>query len=259
MQTSYAMIPLSVNPGGPSLSPRVASFYRWLHRWHCETQDLHACTSYYAKKQGVSERTVYRWLACLRSLAYIQTEQTVGVERRITPLLEPPKRRRMSGGCQGSVSGVPTCIVSDAYEASTSAEVVNAVPAAPASDLSPAAPVEAVSAGADEVRSLCSVGLAPAAAVNLVNRHGLQAVRNALAAYRQAQDIRNPVGWVVKAVERRYQFAPESACEGRTEAKKVILAYDPGPADLDGLQGKAAFDALRAKMALAGRASHCRR
>jgi hypothetical protein len=83
----------------------------------------------------------------------------------------------------------------------------------------------------------------------------MKAVRNALAAYQQAKDVRNPVGWVVKAVERRYQFAPESACEGRTEAKKVILAYSPGPDTLDGLHGKAAFDAMRAKMAVAGRVS----
>jgi hypothetical protein len=232
----------------------VASFYRWLHRWHGETQDLHACTPYYAKKQKVSERTVYRWLACLRSLGYITTEVDPGIERRITPVLDPPKRRRMSGVCQGSLSGVPSSMASDAYEASTR-QAVNAGPAAPGPDLSPAAPVEAVSAGADEVKCLCSVGLAPAAAVGLVKQHGLKAVRNALAAYQQAKEVRNPVGWVVKAVERRYQFVPESACEARTEAKRVILAYESGPTSINGLQGKAAFDALRPKLAAAGRAS----
>lgn len=152
------------------------------------------------------------------------------------------------------MSGVPTLEASDAWEAST-AHGVNAGPAAPVPEVPPAAPVEAVSAAADEVKCLCSVGLAPAAAVGLVNRHGLKAVRNALAAYQQAKEVRNPVGWVVKAVERRYQFVPQSACEARTEAKKVILACDPGPVAINGLQGKAAFDALRPKLAAAGRVS----
>ncbi len=50
----------------PALPSRVGSFYRWLHRWHSETNDLHACTGYFARKQKVTERTVYRWLAVLR-------------------------------------------------------------------------------------------------------------------------------------------------------------------------------------------------
>ncbi len=262
MTTSYPQTAPAVNPA-LQVPSRVLSFYRWLYRWYGQTADLHAATGYYARKQKVSERTVYRWLAYLRANGFIVTEQTIGVERRITPQVEPPRKRTrlhtisyaVSGVCQGSVSGVSSSMVSDAYEASTSAEVVNAVPAAPASDLSPAAPVEAVSAGADEVKCLCSVGMSPRIALNLVNQHGMKAVRNALAAYQQAKDVRNPVGWVVKAVERRYQFAPESACEGRTEAKKVILAYSPGPDTLDGLHGKAAFDAMRAKMAVAGRVS----
>ena len=89
MTTFYLTFPQ--NGAGPSPLPcRVASFYRWLHRWYTETGDLHACTGYYARKQGVSERTVYRWLALLKRLEFISTEQTPGVERRITPHLPPP-------------------------------------------------------------------------------------------------------------------------------------------------------------------------
>jgi hypothetical protein len=378
MHTSYPVAGLAVKPAPVQVPPsRVLSFYRWLYRWYGDTADLHACTGYYAKKQHVSERTVYRWLACLRSLGYIQTEVTVGVERRIVPIQEPPKRRRMSGVCQGSMSGVSTLKAPDAYNATTQV-CVNAGAAPPLPEVLPAPaparsgpvagllpptggseascehsatlgaeqgsdegvtseglernevvggvalrpekekrsrcrrsaatrpetrneegsegrgasqgfgavlgaasqigggcfvarrnstgrnpslasgaalPVEVLSVAGEEVKCLCSVGLAQGAAVGLVQRHGLKAVREALAAYRAAKDVRNPVGWLMRAVERRYEFASPSACEGRTGPKRVVLAYEPVPASINGLQGKAAFDAMRVKLSTAGRAS----
>jgi hypothetical protein len=234
MTTSYPVQALPVN-GGVDLGPRLASFYRWLHRWHGETEDLHAATGYYARKQRVSERTIYRWLARLRALGYIVTEQTPGVERRITPVQEPPAKRRaaskpalegkrVSGVCQGSVSGVSSLIASDAYEAST-------------------APPEAVAA-------LRAEGVPEPVAVRVVQAHGEKAVRNAVSAYRQTKGIRNPVGWLLRAVEGRYQFVPKEVSEGRAEARRLSVVSRPPVPSVNGLQGKAAFDSLRSKLGI---------
>jgi hypothetical protein len=88
MAISYPVDGTSVNL--PRLPRRIASFYRWLCRWHSQTEDLHASTPYYAWKQGVSERTIYRWLHRLRADGYLSSEVDIGVERRLTPLLPPP-------------------------------------------------------------------------------------------------------------------------------------------------------------------------
>jgi hypothetical protein len=234
MNTSYPVTAQLVNVE-LVLPPRIASFYRWLHRWHSQTSDLHASTGYFARKQKVTERTIYRWLAVLRRLGYIQTEQQLGVERRITPVLEappaPPKRHKqspkMSGVCQGSVSGVSSSIASDALDASTP--------------------------DPEAVAALRAEGVPQPLADQVAARHGRQAVKNAVSAYRQTvKNVRNPVGWLVRAVEQRYQPVPGTASEGRRRAS-VAVSVPPRPVSVDGLQGKAAFDALRGKLALAGR------
>jgi hypothetical protein len=239
METSYPVSALAVNTL-PALPSRVASFYRWLHRWYTQTEDLHASTRYYADKQGVSERTVYRWLARLKALGYLTSEQTVGVERRITPqAAPPPKRRKMSGVCQGKMSGVLPYKRSHAQNASTGDTVTPE-----ASEVS-----EKVSALADE---LSAAGIPAPVAVNLVASHGLKAAQNALNAFQMARNIENPAGWLIRAVERKYQFAPKHPSEVKREAKRVYIQAPPPPAPVDGLTGKAAFDALRSKLGLGG-------
>jgi hypothetical protein len=227
----------------PRLPRRIASFYRWLHRWYGETGDLHASTGYYAYKQGVCERTVYRWLQRLRADGYITSEVTPGVEREITPQAPPPsvQRRKMSGVRQGKMSGVPTYKTLYAHDASTPPDVVTP----PASEVS-----DAVSAVADE---LALVGIPAQVAVHLVASHGLKAAKNALEAYQRAQKVQNPAGWVIRAIERRYQNVPKGSSEGRTAVKTVVVRVPPPPRSVEGLQGKAAFDSLRSKLALAGR------
>jgi hypothetical protein len=240
MATSYPACGTSVNL--PRLPRRIASFYRWLCGWHSQTDDLHASTPYYAWKQGVSERTIYRWLHRLSADGYISTEVDVGLERRITPLAPAPPRQKMSGVRQGKMSGVSSSIRSYAYNASTGHDVVK--PAA--SEVS-----EAVSAVADEV---IAVGVPQPVAVKLVASHGVQAAKNALEAYRKAQRVQNPAGWVIRAIERRYQNVPKSLSEGQRRPQSVLVTLPPRPSSVDGLQGKAAFDALRSKLGLSGRA-----
>jgi hypothetical protein len=231
---------------GPSvnlrpLPRRVASFYRWLKNWHSQTQDLHSSTPYYAWKQGVSERTIYRWLRVLQSGGYISTEVDCGLERRITPLAPAPPRQKMSGVRQGKMSGVPSYKCSYAYKASTGRDVVTP----PASEV-----LEAVSAVADEV---VAVGVPQPVAVRLVASHGVQAAKNALEAYRKAQRVQNPAGWVIRAIERRYQSVPKCSAEAQRKVNTVTVNLPPPPSSVNGLQGKAAFDSLRSKLALAGR------
>jgi len=239
MATAYLtdVSPVNLRP----VPRRVASFYRWLKNWHSQTADLHASTPYYAWKQGVSERTIYRWLRILHAAGYISTEVDAGIERRITPLAPAPPRQKMSGVCQGKMSGVPSYKCSYAYKASTGKDVVKPT----ASEVS-----DVVSAVADEV---VAVGVPQPVALNLVASHGTKAVRNALEAYRNAQNVQNAPGWVIRAIQRRYQSVPESVSEGQRRAGPHIVRLPPPPAAVNGLQGKAAFDALRSKLALAGR------
>jgi Helix-turn-helix domain len=88
------------------LPSRVLSFCRWLHRWYRQTGDVHPSTKYLARKQGVTERTIYRWLRQLREAGYIVCDVLIGVERQIEPANPLPKRARVSGvrqsSCQGS-------------------------------------------------------------------------------------------------------------------------------------------------------------
>ncbi len=227
------------------LPGRVASFYRWLHRWHAETNDLHACTGYYARKQKVSERTIYRWLAVLRSSGYVLTEQTIGVERRITPLLDaPPKRpqfhtkrqpvsRKMSGVCQGSVSGVSSLIGSDALKDTTTA--------------APTGGRVVDQADKDAVASLRAAGLSDAVASRVVLLKGRRAALDALAALRTAKKVRNSVGWLLEAVERGFRSVPKDAPEGPQKARRVPVVVPPVISST-GAQGYAAFAAMRERL-----------
>ncbi len=233
------------------LPGRVASFYRWLHRWHAETNDLHACTGYYARKQKVSERTIYRWLAVLRSSGYVLTEQTIGVERRITPLLDaPPKRpqfhtkrqpvsRKMSGVCQGSVSGVSSLIGSDACK--------NATTATATTGAAGSQPPGVHQADKDAVASLRAAGLSNAVASRIVLSKGRKAALDALAALKAAKGVKNAAGWLIRAVEQNYRATPKEALEAPYKARTVPVVVPPVISST-GAQGYAAFAAMRERL-----------
>ena len=192
MDTSYLALASPVNPVLTPLPSRILSFYRWLRRWHSQTQDIHASTGYFARKQGVSERTIYRWLAALRRAGYIRSVQVVGVERRITPLapMAAPPGPKKAGVRQGSVSGVTPYRASDAVYAETTTCKKRVQKVSPDGDESKR--VEAVSAGADGglVGRLVQRGVSPFMAVHLVSVHGGEVVREQLEAiaYRKVFD-----------------------------------------------------------------------
>ena len=108
MSTSYPVLAPVVN--GWALRARTIAFYRWLYRLTLREGYAWASTPYLAAKQGVSERTIYRWLADLRAAGWIECDVDAGVERRIIPLTPPPKSRLVKpikarlrqGFCQGS-------------------------------------------------------------------------------------------------------------------------------------------------------------
>jgi hypothetical protein len=212
-----------------ALPSRLASFHRWLCRWYSDTQDLHARTGYYARKQGVTERTIYRWLAHLRRGGWIASEQTPGVERRITPLREaPPKPRRfhtkrvsasgkMSGVCQGCVSGVSSSRASDAEEA-PSAEPPN-MAGAVATRPEPAGggEAEAVQPSA-VVNRLLALGVSPLIAPQLVRTHGEAVVVAQLDALPH-RNARNRAATLVASVLNRWQL-PAGCVDAQRRARE---------------------------------------
>ena len=219
VSTLYLVFPQGVEAPSP-LPSRVASFYRWLYRWYTETGDLHACTGYYARKQGVSERTVYRWLALLRSLQFITTEQTPGVERRITPHLPPPKTRPKTPKNVRGMSGVRvrgSSSIPDALEASTTG--------VPETVTHPA--LEVIHSGADDaegrevVSALADVGVLPVVAVHLVKRYGLDPVRVQLEAMKH-RTVRDRAGALVASIRNNWPL-PSAMVKQQQEARKLAL------------------------------------
>jgi hypothetical protein len=64
---SNGFVPENVTPAGAApggyvspLPSRLASFYRWVWKLSQQEGFCWACTGYLARKQGVTERTVYR-------------------------------------------------------------------------------------------------------------------------------------------------------------------------------------------------------
>ncbi len=239
--TTFYPLPLPDGAGAavPVLPSRLASFYRWLWKLSQQEGFCWACTGYLARKQGVTERTVYRWLSQLRASGFISSEQTPGVERRITPHKEPTRPRKMSGVRQGSVSGVSSSSGSDALkEAATAANTAAAAAAQPVPD------VEAVA-------SLRAAGVSEAVASRIVCEQGRRAVLDAVAAYKAARNVRNPVGWLIRAVEERYRHVPKNAPECPSMARRVPVVVEPVVSST-GLHGYAAVVAMRER--LTGRA-----
>lgn len=198
------------------LPSRLASFYAWLCKLSQQEGFCWACTGYLARKQGVTERTVYRWLADLRRAGYISSEQTPGVERRVTPLKEPSRPKKMSGVRQGSVSGVSSLKASDALE-TPSAEPANLA------DMVVTKPEQADERGeavqaAPVVNRLLALGVSPVIAAQLVRTHGEGAVLAQLEAlpFRKA---RNQAATLVASVLQRWQL-PAACVEVQRRARE---------------------------------------
>jgi hypothetical protein len=103
----------------------------------------------------------------------------------------------------------------------------------------------------EAVASLRAVGVSEAVASRIVCEQGRKAVLDAVAAFRAARNVRNPVGWLIRAVEERYRHVPKDAPEGFRKARRVPVAVEPVVSST-GLQGYAAVVAMRER--LTGRA-----
>jgi len=103
----------------------------------------------------------------------------------------------------------------------------------------------------EAVASLRAVGMSDAVASRIVCSQGRKAVLDAVAAFRAAKNVRNPVGWLVRAVEQRYCHVPKDASEGSMKARRVPVVLEPVVSST-GLQGYAAVVAMRER--LTGRA-----
>jgi hypothetical protein len=103
----------------------------------------------------------------------------------------------------------------------------------------------------DAVAALRSAGLSDAVASRIVCQQGRKAVLDAVAAYKAARNVRNPVGWLIRAVEERYFHVPKDALEGVRKARRVPVVVE-SVVSSTGLQGYAAVVAMRER--LTGRA-----
>lgn len=210
---SYGPSGAAVNVSDPfqGLSCVLLSTYRWFYRWWRQTGDVHASTPYLAKKQGISERTVYRRLAALRRAGLLETDVTPGVERRLRPVVPPPPKHRLRAASPGrkstnfvsivsgvnvrGMSGVTPYRDSDALtlEDTTNRQRTGTLPA----DLkNKGEHVEAESTGAavaadsEMVKAMAALGVLLSTARKLVQVHGEDSVRSQLQAlpHRSARD-----------------------------------------------------------------------
>jgi predicted DCC family thiol-disulfide oxidoreductase YuxK len=111
-------------------------------------------------------------------------------------------------------------------------------------------------AGRDAVAALRSAGVSDAVASRIVLEKGRKAVLEAIAAYRAAKNVRNPVGWLIRAVEQKYRHVPKEVPEGRTMARRVPVVVPPVVSST-GLEGYAAFAAMRERLTGRRGASDC--
>lgn len=256
--SSYGPSGPSVNVSDPfqGLSCVLLSTYRWVYRWWRQTGDVHASTPYLAKKQGISERTVYRRLAALRKAGVLEADVTPGVERRLRPVLPPPQKHRLKSALPERKSTTFTPIVSgvnvrgvsgvtpyrDSY-ALTLEDTTNKQSTGALTDQTEKTEgrVEARSEGAaraadsELVKTLASVGVLVSTARKLVQVHGEDAVRSQLTAlpHRSARDR---AAVLVKSIREAWSI-PAVVVENHEKQHK----------DFQKSQGKAARIALERK------------
>jgi hypothetical protein len=89
--------------------------------------------------------------------------------------------------------------------------------------------------------------MSDAVASRIVCAKGRKAVLDAVAAYRAARNVRNPVGWLIHAVEQRYCHVPKDAPEGPRMARRVPLVLERVVSST-GLEGYAAVVAMRERL-----------
>jgi len=221
------------NVSASRLSSGASSLLRWLSRWYSQTEEaLFPSTAYIARKQKRSERTVYRWLAELRSSGCVQTETVPGVERRIVPQVAPadcpkPTRRlfrckKMSGVLSGVLSGVSP-YPRDAYTENDN-KGPEGEPACP--DRSgllghqvSAAPMEPELTGL--VRDLASVGVSVSTAQSLIHSFGEDLCRLQLVALACRKAVDRSA--VLVASIRGGWAVPEQVVKGAKQAQKLAV------------------------------------
>jgi hypothetical protein len=99
----------------------------------------------------------------------------------------------------------------------------------------------------EAVAALRSAGVSGAVASRIVCAKGRKAVLDAVTAYRAARNVRNPVGWLIRAVEQRYCHVPKDALEGVRKARTVPVRLEPVVSST-GLEGYAAVVAMRERL-----------
>ena len=210
---SYGPSGATVNVSDPfqGLSCVLLSTYRWVYRWWRQTGDVHASTPYLAKKQGISERTVYRRLAALRRAGVLEADVTPGVERRLRPVLPPPAKHRLRAGSAERKSTTPDSRVSGVnvrgmsgvtpyrdpnaltLEDTTRQQSTGALPPSTQKQDNRVEVQDkgaAIAADSELVQAVTQVGVLVSTARKLVQAHGEEAVRSQLQAlpHRAARD-----------------------------------------------------------------------
>jgi hypothetical protein len=102
-------------------------------------------------------------------------------------------------------------------------------------------------ADVEAVASLRAAGVSDAVASRIVLEKGRKAALDALAAYKAAKNVRNPVGWLIRAVEQKYRHVPKDAPEGSRMARRVPVVVPPVISST-GLGGYAAVLAMRERL-----------
>ncbi len=214
MDALYLCPSVSVGSAVPVLPSRLASFFRWVWKLSQQEGFCWACTGYLADKQGVTERTIYRWLADLRRAGYISSEQTPGVERRVFPQKEPSRPKKMSGVRQGSVSGVPSLKRFHAGKAPTAgANVRGSV----STGVQPVGSSEQAEQPSAVVNRLLGLGVSPVIGAQLVRTHGEAAVLAQIEALPH-RNARNKAATLVASVLHRWQL-PAGCVEAQRRAR----------------------------------------
>jgi hypothetical protein len=102
-------------------------------------------------------------------------------------------------------------------------------------------------ADVEAVAALRSAGMSEPVASRIVCAKGRKAVLDAVTAYRAARNVRNPVGWLIRAVECKYCHVPKDAPEAARMARRVPVALEPVVSST-GLHGYAAVVAMRERL-----------
>ena len=245
-----------VNNSVHEVSASALSFYRWLCRWHAQTGEVYASTPYLARKQGRSERTVYRWLSELRGAGCIAVDVEEGVQRSITPLVPLPPRPLPRSRPASTGAARPAL---DQRRAASSAApslsgVVSGVLSGVVSGVLPKSDAQTQDASTQRhapevVASLAAEGVTPAVAVQLLSEVGPEEARKQLEALPHRKP-RDRAAVLVKSIRERWDV-PRAYVEALDRKRKE--AQDAQNRSLRAaLEAKRAEQRSRAETALSG-------